>query len=120
MTRVLEGDYVRALLVRVPLAFPNHRFFRRNVGAIKVEDRFFRASLSGQADLYILGRGGWHGEIEVKRFTKLSPDQIRWRDWCDAWKVPWLLLEADRAEGPSETVTRWVFELMAFLPGTAP
>lgn len=114
----LESDYQRALLQRASVEFRDHRFFRRNVGAIRLEDRFFRASLPGQCDLYVIGRGGWHGEVEIKRFTKLSPDQVAWRDWCYAWAVPWLLLEVDKAEAPPQTIARWMGVLRAWLPGT--
>jgi hypothetical protein len=113
--RTLEADYQRAFLARASLELRDHRMFRRNVGMIKVDDRYFRASIPGQCDLYVIGRGGWHGEIELKRFTKLTPDQEHWRDWCAAWGVPWLLLEAGRPESPPETIARWMAECGAWL-----
>ena len=116
----LEGDYQRALLARVSLEFRDVRFFRRNTGAIKVDDRVFRAGIKGQSDLYVLGRGGWHGEVEVKRFGKLSPAQEHWRDWCRAWGVPWTVVEARMGEPVTLTIARWVKELRAWLPGSLP
>jgi len=113
--RHLEGDYQRALLSRVSLEFRDHRFFRRNTGTIKLEERVFRASIPGQCDLYVIGRGGWHGEAEIKRFGKLNAAQEHWRDWCREWGVPWILLEADKSEQPGATVERWVVELRAWL-----
>lgn len=113
--RNLEGDYQRGLLARVSLEFRDHRFFRRNTGLIKLEDRVFRASIPGQCDLYVLGRGGWHGEVEVKRFGKLSEAQERWRDWCGEWCVPWMMLEARKDEAPAATIARWVEELRPWL-----
>ena len=111
----LEGDYQRALLARVSLEFRDVRFFRRNTGAIKVDDRVFRAGIKGQSDLYVLGRGGWHGEVEVKRFGKLSPAQEHWRDWCRAWGVPWIELKGKRDETVAQTMDRWFLELGALL-----
>jgi len=114
----LEGDYQRALLARASLEFRAYRFFRRNTGTIKLDDRVFRAGIPGQCDLYVLGRGGWHGEVEIKRFGKLSDAQEVWRAWCEAWEVPWLLLEARRDEHVARTVERWVDELRAWLPAS--
>lgn len=114
-TRYLEGDYLRALLARVSLEFRDHRFFRRNTGTIKLDDRVFRAGIPGQADLYVIGRGGWHGEIEVKRWGKLSEPQAHWRDWCAAWGVPWLLLEASKSEAVTVTIARWVGEVREWI-----
>ena len=115
--RTLEGDYQRALLARVALEFRHVRFFRRNVGLVEMQDgRKFRSGIKGQADLYALARGGWHGEVEVKRFTRLSPEQEHWRDWCREWGVPWACVEARRDEPPTATVDRWVAELAPWLP----
>jgi hypothetical protein len=113
--KMLEGDYQRALLARVSLEFRDHRFFRRNVGLIKLDDRMFRASIPGQCDLYVVGRGGWHGEVEIKRYGKLESSQVAWRDWCLAWHVPWLLLSVDKAEAPTETIVRWAGTLRPWL-----
>lgn len=115
-TRTLEGDYMRALLARVALEFRDHRFFRRNTGTIKLDERVFRAGIAGQSDLYVLGKGGWHGEVELKRYTSLSDAQKQWREWCMAWGVPWLLLEAHKEEAPPATIERWVRELRGWLP----
>ena len=112
----LESDYVHALLVRAPHEFPNVWLFRRNVGAGRLAERsYFRAGIPGQADLYGIGRGGRHYEIECKRFTGLSPAQKRWRDWCDERDVPWLLLRVLIGELPTQTIERWVGELRVFL-----
>lgn len=116
----LEVDYQRALLVRAASEFPHVRLFRRNVGLVKMSDgRMFRASIPGQCDLYAMARGGWYGEVEVKRWGKLSAEQEKWRDWCLEWRVPWALLEADKSEAPIETVDRWVEELFLWLPARA-
>ena len=112
----LEGDYQRTLLARVALEFRGHRFFRRNVGLMKLDEtRVFRAGIPGQCDLYVIGRGGWHGEVEVKRFGSLSPAQRQWCDWCVAWDVPWIVLSASREETPAQTIDRWVRELGPWL-----
>jgi hypothetical protein len=113
--RLLETDYLHALLGRVSLEFRDHRFFRRNTGIIKLEDRVFRAGIPGQCDLYVIGRGGWHGEVEIKRYTRLSPAQENWRDWCVSWNVPWLVLDVSKSENPPETISRWVNEVSEWL-----
>lgn len=110
-----ETDYVRVLMARTSVELRDHRLFRRNVGAVKLEDRVFRAGIPGQADVYVLGRGGWHGEIECKRFSGLSETQVRWRDWCLSWQIPWLLLEVRKAELPLDTIQRWMLELREWL-----
>jgi hypothetical protein len=118
--RFLEGDYQRALLARAA-EWKHVRLFRRNVGLVKLDaQRVFRAGIPGQCDLYALARGGWHGEVELKRFGRLNEAQERWRDWCIDWGVSWILLEADRSEAPAVTVDRWVRELGAWLPGCSP
>lgn len=114
-TRVpLEGDYQRALLARCALEFRDVRFFRRNTGMIQLEERVFRAGIPGQCDLYAIGRGGRHYEIEIKRFGKLSPAQEAWRDWCKQWGVPWTCLSVKRGEPVPETMARWMGELAEF------
>jgi hypothetical protein len=117
--RTLEADYGSALMARTSLELRDHRLFKRSTGVIKVEDRVFRAAIKGQADIYVIGRGGWHGEIELKRFTKLTEAQEHWRSWCHAWGVPWLLLEVQRTETPPETIARWMGILSAWLGCTA-
>ena len=107
----LETEYVRSLLARTSVEFSDVRLLRRNTGVIALEDRVFRAGIPGQADLYALARGGRHYEIECKRFKKLSAAQERWRDWCAQWEIPWLILEVDKTEQPSETVDRWIRQL---------
>jgi hypothetical protein len=53
--------------------------YRRNVGAIAIEDRFIRFSEKGQSDLWGVLPNGQHFECEVKRLGKLpTHDQITW------------------------------------------
>jgi hypothetical protein len=118
MTSYLEQDYVRSLLGHAAMEFSDVRLFVRQVGAIKTDGRVFRAGIKGQADLYAVDRRAKHYEIEVKRFTKLSPDQEAWKAWCSAWGVPWLLLEVRKAEMPVDTIDRWVEELRGFFAQT--
>ena len=112
--RYLESDYVHALLGRASLEFRHVRLFVRQVGAIKVDDRMFRAGQAGQADLWAVDMSARHYEIEVKRYTKLSPAQIVWRDWCRSWNVPWTVIEVHKTEQPGQTVERWIHELQKF------
>jgi hypothetical protein len=114
-TYPLESVYMHALLVRAPREFPRVSLFRRNVGAVRLEGRYFRAGIEGQADLYGIGRGGRHYEIEVKRFTELSRAQKRWRAWCLEHEVPWIMIRVRPSELlPVQTIERWVVELMEF------
>lgn len=110
----LESDYQRALLLRIPGEFKDVRPFRRNTGAIKVDDRFFRASLPGQCDIYCLSTGGRHYEIELKRFGKLSKAQESWRAFCIDWRIPWVCLSVAKDEEPPATIDRWLAQLRDF------
>lgn len=99
---------------RVSLEVRSVTLFRRNTGLIKLDKRVFRAGIPGQCDLYGIGTGGTHFEIECKRFGKLSPAQQGWRDWCLERGVPWLLLEVRRGELEAATIDRWCSEFEDF------
>lgn len=116
-----ETEYVKTFMASSAVALPDLRLFRRNVGAIQMKGRVFRAGLPGQADMYGYERGtGRAIEIEAKLKSRLSPDQERWRDWCRAWGVLWLLVTASKGETQAQTVTRWVAETRAVLASDAP
>lgn len=118
---LLETDYVKRFLVKATLDIPWITFFRRNTGLVTMADgRKFRASLPGQCDTYGIRHGdARHFELEVKRFTKLSPDQERWRDNCLARGWPWLCLGVERGEDPKDTVARWVGGVRAWTQPTS-
>ena len=114
--RNLEGAYQRAYLVAAGSCFPDHRFFRRNVGLIRMgHGRVFRSGIPGQADIYVIGKGGWHGEIEIKRFGSLSPEQTDWMHWCLEWTVPWIMLRVGKKETQAATISRWLAETQQWL-----
>ena len=115
MTRLLEHDYKRALMGRAAIEFPAHRFFSRTVAMVRSGDRSFRAGTPGQCDVYILGKGGGHWELELKRFAKLSPAQFQWSGWCQEWGIPWKCLHVWEKESPAQTLERWVSELRPWL-----
>ena len=116
-----ETEYIRSFMALAATQIPDLRLFRRNVGAIQMHGRVFRSGLPGQADMYGYERGtGRAIEIEAKLKSKLSPDQERWRDWCQSWGVLWLVVEAGRGETQAQAVARWVAELRAAMALDAP
>ena len=114
-----ESEYQRLLLLEAPKRLQDVRLFRRNVGAVKVaitEDktRWTRFGIPGQADLYCLVRGGKIIECEVKKLGgRLSKEQEAWRDFCQSWSVPWLLLKPLKDEATDATIARWIGEIAA-------
>jgi hypothetical protein len=118
---MLESDLQAALLIAAPYHLPHLRLFRRNVGKFKLANhdgstRVLRVGIPGQCDLYGLLRGGRHVELELKsRSGRLEDDQKSWRDACQAWGIPWLLLKAERGETKEQTVDRWISEIRKVL-----
>lgn len=109
---VTESQLQVALLLAAPARLPSLRLFRRNVVAVRIEERTVRAGIKGQCDLYGYVRGGRIIEIELKSATRRStPEQVVWAEWCKAWGVPHLLLRAAKDETVENTVNRWCFEL---------
>lgn len=102
-------------VVRECLAFLNKHpdviyIERRNTGAVQFQDgRFIRFGSKGAADIwclvrmknsYLYNRERWilttiaHIEIECKRADgkgRLSPDQKRFREFCDSQCIPYIL-----------------------------
>jgi hypothetical protein len=37
--------------------------------------------------------------------------QVRWRDFCRAWEIPYVIVRAKAGESAQETVDRWIQEL---------
>jgi hypothetical protein len=114
---VTETELMRRFLARVTA--PDMRMFRRNVGAIETNHGgVFRSGVPGQCDVYGFARGGYAFEIEFKAATgKLSEAQLRWRQFCESWGIPWLLLQARRGEDLETTLTRWEREFRDFAGG---
>jgi hypothetical protein len=116
-----ESPLQRLFLLRAPSAFPNLRFFRRNVGFVKYEDangkeRGVRFGIKGQADSYAITDGGGHIEVEFKAYNgHLSEAQATWKVWCLDHGVPWILLRGSKEESDRETVERWVHEFAILL-----
>jgi len=103
-----ETHLMREFMHRAAVALPMLRLFRRNVAFIKVDNRAIRAGLKGQADLYGYIRGGRVIEIEIKAaHGKLTPEQEAWRDWCQEWGIPHLVLWAH----DDDPVTGWLEEV---------
>ena len=112
-----ETELMRAFLPRMTMR--DVRVFRRNVGAIETNGGgYFVAGIKGQCDVYGFVKGGYAFEVEFKAATgKLSEPQIRWRQFCESWGIPWLLLQARRNETAEQTLVRWVDEFGQFVRG---
>lgn len=108
----LESTLQARLLLAAPARLPALRLFRRNVVAVRIENRTVRAGIKGQCDLYGLMRGGGHIEVELKGVGKpLRPEQEDWQTWCLEWEVPHVVLRALKGETVEQTVERWLSEL---------
>lgn len=55
--------------------------WRRNTGAVKIDKRFIRYGQAGMADIWAIGPGGRHIEIELKApGKKPNAAQLAWLD----------------------------------------
>ena len=75
-----ETDICKAILAAICKRYSGRGlFYRRNVGAIKIADRYVEFGIAGQADIAgILGGDAY--EIEIKSATgRQSPAQKRWQ-----------------------------------------
>lgn len=111
-----ETDLLHIFIERVPHTIPHVRVFRRSIinATATAGGRLFRVrnGIEGQADAYAIVRGGGHVEIEAKAAVgRMRDAQKRWREWCQFWAIPHLVIRARRDEAPEETVARWVREL---------
>lgn len=74
-----ETDIVNETLIRLCKTFPNGLWYRRNVGAMRVDNRMIRFGMQGQADIggILNGRAV---EIELKTATgRQSDSQKNWQ-----------------------------------------
>ena len=110
-----ETDLLHMFLEAVPYALPDVLVFRRSIiNTISVHGFNARNGIPGQADAYVVGRGGRHLELETKASRgRLGEAQVRWRARCLALEVPHLVLRAGKGEAPGDTVARWVGEVRA-------
>lgn len=115
-----EHDLLALFIREAPKALPCVRVFRRNIIRRKVviEGRpvMLVNGIPGQGDAYALLRGGRHIEIETKVAKgRMREAQERWRDFCAAWGVPHLVMQARKDEPADATVARWIEELRGVL-----
>jgi hypothetical protein len=109
---ILESTLKSKLLLAAPVKLPLMRLFVRNTGVAQFGDRKVSFSITGQCDIAGYIRGGRVIEIELKSEKgTLEPEQEVWRDWCLSWNIPWICLQARKAESADETVSRWCEEL---------
>ena len=116
----LESTLQAALLEAAPRELPNVRFFRRNVGRVKLAGgRVVQFGVPGQCDLQGVVRGtGVAIEVELKAATgSASAEQKAWAAWCASWGVAHIVLKAKKDESVAQTVARWIEELKVLVGG---
>lgn len=114
----LERDLKAALLLAAPRELPHLRLFNRPVMRVKLRDpeRTIAVGIKGACDLYGIARGGLHIELELKTHAGvMSPKQVAWQTFCQAWGIPHLVLRAWSGESIEATVKRWCGEINAEL-----
>ena len=110
----LESALQARLLRVAPVALPDLRLFRRNVGSARVRGgAVVTFAIAGQCDLYAIEKTtARHIEIELKSATgSLEPDQRAWRNFCESWGIPHAVLKAQKDETLDDTIGRWCREL---------
>ena len=108
----LEAALQSRLLLEAPKQIPDLRLFRRQIMAGRIEGRFMRAGIAGQADIYGFFKGGVAIELELKALRgKAHAEQIAWRNFCLAWGIMHLQPRALRGEEQEATVVRWSEEI---------
>lgn len=117
---MIETDLVKKWLAVAAFEVPQVRLFRRQIinQTIQRGAQVYqaRAGIAGQCDVYGITRGGGHIEVEAKAAKgKLREQQEAWREWCEAWGVPYMLIRARAGEHPDATVGRWCVELQETL-----
>ncbi len=117
MTSLSELELMRAFMAEVPIAIPTARIFRRDIINEKsARGHWIKAGIKGQADTYILVRGGRHVELETKAAGgRLSDEQKAWRAFCLDFEIPYLMPRAKPGEHSATTIERWIGELRACL-----
>lgn len=118
---MIETDLRRLYVARCTAKFRDVRMFIRNVGAIEVDGRVFKAGIKGQSDIYgYLLREPFSVpfEVECKNVkTPETPAQTTWANFCSLWRVPRLQVRANRGETPDQIVDRWAAETESFFRG---
>jgi len=108
----LENALQSRLLLEAPKQIADLRLFRRQIMAGRIEGRFMRAGIVGQADLHGYFRGGIAIELELKALRgRHAVEQIAWSKFCVEWGVIYLKLQAGKLETPEVTVDRWLTEI---------
>ena len=108
----LETALQSRLLLEAPKQISDLRLFRRQIMAGRIEGRFMRAGIKGQADLYGFFKGGIDIELELKAERgEAGKRQIAWREFCLAWGIMHLQPRALRGEEQETTVARWIEEI---------
>ena len=110
--KVSETDLLWLFIQRVPQAIPGAHIERRNIikGA-RIGKTDFRISngMKGQCDCFVILPGSRHVECETKAPKgRLSPEQRRWKQRCEALGIPHLVLVAHECDSPDDTVAAWI------------
>lgn len=122
MSQMTETELRRFYVGRCTEVFDDVRLFIRNTGVLTTESGgHFKAGIKGQCDIW-----GWLYqapypmplEIELKNVkTPQSTHQKAWAAYCNAQRVPYVLLRAKKDETPLEIIDRWVAETGVWLDG---
>lgn len=109
-----ESDLKSQFLLRAPVALPELRLFRRNVGVARAASgNMVRFGIKGLPDLYGLWRGGKYIELELKsKNGRLRPEQAAYAAWCKTWGITHLVL-VEASLNPESSIDDWIRQIAA-------
>ncbi len=107
-----ENDLRNAFVAAVPFHFPDWLAFVRQILNVEARGGWrAKAGVRGQADIYMIGRGGRHIEVECKAAKgRWREAQLAWRARCAPLAIPDLVRKVGPGEQPARPQARWVEE----------
>lgn len=114
LKKATEIELRRFYVAACTKKFLDVRLFIRNVAKMQIEDRFIRAGIKGQADVWgHLFRDPYPMplEIELKNVnTSDTDEQKAWRAYCEERRVPYLYMRAKKGDTPAQVIAEWIRE----------